>query len=127
MNGRELRWPRPFVTASLFAGHAKCVEPTVKRIMMTTAGRWMLFGFVVSTTSVVITISGGGCQRYRRRVLGTKKPMPLGAEHVTALEAFQRREGVSNLTEAIRIALWRFLVAEGLASPTPPAAPPSES
>jgi len=42
--------------------------------------------------------------------------VPLGAEHIAALEAFQRREGISNLTEAIRIALWRFLVAEGLAS-----------
>lgn len=46
--------------------------------------------------------------------------VPLGAEHIAALEAFQRREGISNLTEAMRIALWRFLVAEGLASTTPP-------
>lgn len=47
--------------------------------------------------------------------------VPLGAEHIAALEAFQRREGISNLTEAMRIALWRFLVAEGLASPILPA------
>jgi hypothetical protein len=48
--------------------------------------------------------------------------VPLGADHVAALEAFQRREGISNITEAIRIALWRFLVAEGLVpvTPTPP-------
>jgi hypothetical protein len=50
--------------------------------------------------------------------------VPLGAEHLAALEAFQRREGISNLTEALRIALWRFLVAEGLASTTPTPAPP---
>ena len=43
--------------------------------------------------------------------------VPLGAEHIAALEAFQRREGISNLTEALRIALWRFLLAEGLANP----------
>jgi hypothetical protein len=50
--------------------------------------------------------------------------VPLGAEHLAAVEAFQRREGISNLTEAIRIALWRFLVAEGLASAErPPEAP----
>ena len=50
--------------------------------------------------------------------------VPLGAEHIAALEAFQRREGISNLTEALRIALWRFLVAEGLASTTPAPTPP---
>lgn len=49
--------------------------------------------------------------------------VPLGAQHLAALEAFQRREGISNLTEAIRIALWRFLVAEGLASPSAPPSP----
>ena len=41
----------------------------------------------------------------------------VGAQAIAALEAFQRREGISNLTEALRIALWRFLLAEGLANP----------
>lgn len=45
--------------------------------------------------------------------------VPLGAEHIAALERFQRRDGISNLTEAMRIALWRFLVAEGLTRPEP--------
>lgn len=43
----------------------------------------------------------------------------LSAEHLAALESFQRRNGISNLTEAIRSALWRFLVSEGLAGNVP--------
>lgn len=45
--------------------------------------------------------------------------VPLGKEHLAALEAFQQREGISNLTEAMRQALWRFLVAEGLINMAP--------
>jgi hypothetical protein len=43
--------------------------------------------------------------------------VPMGKRLSDGLTAYQRRQGITNATEALRQALWSFLMEEGLLPP----------
>ena len=51
--------------------------------------------------------------------------IPWNAEQTAGIERFRAREGLSTATEAIRVLVWRQLMAEGLVT-VPDTAEPSD-